>query len=381
MRQTPERTRRRSSFRLLVATLLTTSMVATGGFGALPDNPVTQAVQEVIGENAPESLLEQINSYLDQLSAPTIEPQFNETRNPPLDLVGLLIGDTTFESSDGSSLSITETPTVTSTPLITETPSSTPARTATLTATPTFTPSRTFTPTFTPTRTCSNPSTIPAVTTFYNSSAQTIEVYLVDPTCALKIYSTLGPEQSVVLDTFIGQLWWFIDTPAGRLIADYVVSSANESVDVSTGAVVVATATPSTPDAPAQFTGFTISNVDMTDDVTQFGTSITLEPGQEFYVSYSFRVFSDPCPGCVTQLVTGLGSPGTHGGTCAYNGVPGVSPGVTGSEAVTLYAPEASGTYPVVVEYHWQYSCGDALTFYGTGGAVPSQVIGQVTVP
>jgi hypothetical protein len=47
----------------------------------------------------------------------------------------------------------------------------------------------------------------------------------------------------------------------------------------------------------------------------------------------TFRVFNDPCPGCITQLVTGLNFPGSYGEWCAYDGIPGVSPGVSGSEA------------------------------------------------
>jgi hypothetical protein len=97
-------------------------------------------------------------------------------------------------------------------------------------------------------------------------------------------------------------------------------------------------------------------------------------------VTYDFQVFNDPCPGCITQLVTGLGSPGSHGGFCAYDGIPGTFPGTTGSEEITLIAPSAPGTYQVRVEYHWQFSCGDALANYGTGGAVPSQIIGRIIV-
>ena len=122
-------------------------------------------------------------------------------------------------------------------------------------------------------------------------------------------------------------------------------------------------------------------NVFLTDDISQFGTSITLEPGQEFYVSYDFQIFNDPCPGCIAQLITGLGKSGSHGEWCAYDGVPGIFPGTSGSENTTLIAPSTPGSYPVIVEYHWQYSCADALALYGSRGAVSPQVIGQVIVP
>jgi hypothetical protein len=69
-------------------------MVATGGFGTLPDNPITQTFQEEIGKNFPESILNPINSYLDELSVPTIPPQPDSSPNPPFDLIGLFLGET-----------------------------------------------------------------------------------------------------------------------------------------------------------------------------------------------------------------------------------------------------------------------------------------------
>ena len=393
-RQPPRRAPRHSSLRFLVTTLITTTMVATGGFGALPDNPVTQQLQEEIGQHVPESVLNPVNSYLEQLSAPTIQPLPTSTPNSSLDLVGLILDAMTPQSTvlesgieDQTSIPI-ETATEAGTQTITHTPSPGTV-TPTISATPTLTPTSTLTPTATatPTANCSSPSTVLASTTFFNSSQQTIKVYWVDSTCKLVLYFTLGPGQSMIQPTYIGHRWWFIDS-SGHLIADYVVSSANDVVDVSTGAVTAATATPTPTSVPTPtttnvpFTGFTVSNVNLTDDISQFGTSITIPPGQPFYVSYDFQVFNHPsCPSCITQLVTGLGMAGSHGGSCAYNGIPGLFPGVSGSEAVTLFAPEASGTYPVVVEYHWQYTCTDALANYGGGGAVSPQVIGRVTVP
>ena len=70
VRQPARRAERRSSYRFLVTALLTTTMVATGGFGALPDNAVTQALQEEIGQNLPEPLLNPLNSYLDASRIP-----------------------------------------------------------------------------------------------------------------------------------------------------------------------------------------------------------------------------------------------------------------------------------------------------------------------
>jgi hypothetical protein len=116
-------------------------------------------------------------------------------------------------------------------------------------------------------------------------------------------------------------------------------------------------------------------------DLNSAGFVATVSPGASVLVTYNFQVFNDPCPGCITQLVTGLGSSGSHGGFCAYDGVPGIFPGDSGVEEISLIAPSSPGTYNVIVEYHWQFTCADALTNYGTGGAVPRQVIGQILVP
>jgi hypothetical protein len=390
-RSTPQparRTAHRSSFRFLVTTILTTTMVATGGFGTLPDNPVTQGLQEEIGQNVPEPLLNPINSYLEQLSAPTIPPQPTSPPNPGLDLVGLLLSDTTREPMVSEEVPADEISTPIETAADTGTPTTTGTAlrgtaTATLTTTRTLTPSSTFTSTATVTPNCSAPSTTSANTTFFNSSLQTIAVYWVDFSCRLVLYATLSPGQSLIQGTYIGHRWWFIDSSTEHLIATYVVSSANDVVDVSTGAIAAATSTPTptlvpTPTATtAPSAGFYVSAV----SIDGSGSVATVPPGQPVSVTYNYQVFSDACPGCITQLVTGLGYAGSQSEWCAYDGIPGYSPGASGSESTTLLAPSTSGTYYVTVEYHWQYTCPDALANYGAGGAVPPQVIGQLIVP
>ena len=110
------------------------------------------------------------------------------------------------------------------------------------------------------------------------------------------------------------------------------------------------------------------------------GSSLVTGPGAEVTVTYDFSIYStDTCPSCIVQLVTGLGAPGTHGGTCAVDSViPFVFPGNIGTENTTLLAPTTLGTYNVTVVYSWEYSCNDALTNYPNG--VLSQIIGQITV-
>lgn len=391
-RSSPPRKNRASTVRFFVTFTLTTTMVATGAFGAIPDNPVTTTFQEEIEENIPEPFLAPLNSYLDALSVPTLPAQ-PATQPVPLDLVGFLFADTTSETSAPSNVTTTETAATVGTATIAETPVFSPTSTANLTRTPTLTPTRTptstITPTATATLTCSPPSTDFANTTFFNNSARTINIYWFDLSCRIVLTRTLNPGDSYIQSTYIGHLWEFRDSSTQQWLASYVVSAANEVVNVSTGAVTIATATPTvtatrtdtaTPPATtmaAAFVGFYVSAVDL----NGVGSVATVSPGESVVVTYNFQVFSDPCPGCITQLVTGLGSSGSHGGFCAYDGVPGVFPGATGFEEVSLTAPSVPGTYNVIVEYHWQFTCPDALTNYGTGGNVPRQIIGQIIVP
>ena len=70
-RSRPPQKNRASAVRFFATFALTTTMVATGAFGAIPDNPVTNTFQEEIEQNVPEPFLESLNSYLDELSVPT----------------------------------------------------------------------------------------------------------------------------------------------------------------------------------------------------------------------------------------------------------------------------------------------------------------------
>ena len=126
-------------------------------------------------------------------------------------------------------------------------------------------------------------------------------------------------------------------------------------------------------------TGFTINDV----NINNTGNFLTVTPGTPIDITYNFEVFNYICAGCITQLVTGLGQPDTTGDAtkCAYDSIPGLFPGKTGTEDITIITPSTPGTYPVVVEYQWQSSCEDAIKMYGTGNsAMPPQIIGQIIV-
>lgn len=49
-------------------------MLATGGFGVFPNNPLTDMYQKVLSENIPEDFLAPFNTYMESLSASTIPP-------------------------------------------------------------------------------------------------------------------------------------------------------------------------------------------------------------------------------------------------------------------------------------------------------------------
>src|SRR5688572_27296539 len=98
-RSRPPQKNRASTVRFFLTFTLTTTMIATGVLGAIPNNPITTAFQEEIGQNVPEPFLDPLNSYLDELSVPTIPPQFTSQPNPPLDVVGFFFPDTTSETS------------------------------------------------------------------------------------------------------------------------------------------------------------------------------------------------------------------------------------------------------------------------------------------
>jgi hypothetical protein len=85
--------KRRYIFHMFFAATLTTVMVATGGFGILSGNSLTDAFQNVIGENFPLELLNPFNAFMENLSAPQIPlaPDSNPNKVSPPDPVGAIL--------------------------------------------------------------------------------------------------------------------------------------------------------------------------------------------------------------------------------------------------------------------------------------------------
>jgi hypothetical protein len=142
---------------------LSTSLVATAGFGVFPSNPVSDGVRSFISENYPALVLEPINSVLQDVAVATLQGQSetvseiasaSKQTSSGVESAGLAgaagaVSSSTFtDSPTGTSTSIpsptstyTFTPTITSTPTATETPTPTPTQTMTPTYLPTWTDS------------------------------------------------------------------------------------------------------------------------------------------------------------------------------------------------------------------------------------------------
>ncbi len=97
----------------LFVVALTATMLATGGFGTLPKNPITRAAQQQISENFSDPFLEPVNAYLEQISAPTFESRPRPT-NGFIDPVGWILAG--LSSRTPEVLPPASTPTFTSVP-------------------------------------------------------------------------------------------------------------------------------------------------------------------------------------------------------------------------------------------------------------------------
>jgi hypothetical protein len=230
----------------------TVVMLASGAFGLLPNNPVTQLFQKVISEQFDYPFIEPLNSFLAQFNAPQIPEAQNAseveiTQNPLLDPVGILIGFFTSSptpgvSDDGSnnlasetetSLVATQVSVILTDVFVAESTRSmsaaTPSATSTGTSTPIATPSVTSTPTPTPTSTPTYFYPSPTVTLtstptyFYASptATQTPAYY------ALTGTPTPSDEAPFVVDTYPA------NEATGVPGAALIVVTFNEEVNIS----------------------------------------------------------------------------------------------------------------------------------------------------
>ena len=407
----PRKKKKRSRLETLITLTMTTTMVATGGFGTFPDSPITQTFQQVISENVSADFLQPFNSFMEVVSAPTIEPNpaSDSESSSPFDLFGAIVEAlspteetptvlteeevvaTVMASIEGTQTQIS---TMTSVSTVTVIPSSTvvvtgttiptvsPVPSATLATVvayvpPTSTsapPSPTSTLTSTPTST-STPSPICSTTggagitnIIWNpSSTQNINVYWVDTACNLSLVAVLTPGQSTGMSGAIGYSFRFTDASTGVLMGDYVMQGPDYTINVTNGTAALSNA------------GFSLSNISL--NTLTNGGAVFAFPNGTFTVNFDYSVWAQGnCPGCIVQLVVGMGSAGVGTTNCAYDAISGISPGASGSSpTITLTAPPAAGVYDVIVKVDEQVTCADAIAAY-PGSANQSQVIGQVVV-
>lgn len=419
--------RRGISSLLIFAT--TTAMVVTGGFGVFPDNPLIQMFQGVISESVSADFLEPFNSYMEVISAPTIQPKPDSvsTDASTLDPLGWLEALFAVDSSlpvsqvteefvnvetavalieeaqtqfaiTQSALPNTPSPTLTQTQTSTSTLSSLPTATQSMTPTWTVSPVIIFPtdtkkpqPTATNTATATNTHTATATAsptcsqnlggsvniTFTNlSSTETVTRYWVDFSCNLVSPTVMAPGVTNGGTTTIGHSYRFVNTTTGQLVGDYVVQGDNYTVDVSTG-----TATPppgategscvsTSPDTSTY--GCQISNIRL-DGVVQSSLSVAA-PNQPFTLQYDYQTWSDPaCPTCTIQLIAGMES--DPASNCDYGLPPGAYPGANGTSIMhNLTAPSSSGTWAIFIRWHRTSTC-DTFGYSGFGTVIANVIV------
>jgi hypothetical protein len=97
-------------------------------------------------------------------------------------------------------------------------------------------------------------------------------------------------------------------------------------------------------------------------DMNGFGTTITTLPGESITISLNYEIWNRiGCPACIAQIVIGIGNTPYY---CAYNGIPGIYPGVTGSNTNSITSPSIPGTYDLMFCGHRCYTCSEAFGEY-----------------
>jgi hypothetical protein len=147
----PRRPRRPSSARMLLTVTATTAMVATGGFGVFPDNPLSQTFQQVISQNVSADFLQPFNSFMEIISAPTMAIMPKTDRDQGPDIFDSIPSIKTSPPTPMPATSAVVTPTPSETSIVTQTEMPTPTTSSTPTLTPFSTSTLTPTPSTTPT--------------------------------------------------------------------------------------------------------------------------------------------------------------------------------------------------------------------------------------
>lgn len=100
--------------------------------------------------------------------------------------------------------------------------------------------------------------------------------------------------------------------------------------------------------------------------------------GQPVTLTLNYQVWNaTACPNCVNQVVVGINATAAD---CAYDGIPGLSPGVTGSKTMTLTAPTTPGTYEVRYKTILDFTCTAAKAGYNASPPGTHNAIGTIVV-
>ncbi|MEM9529442.1 MAG: OmpA family protein, partial [Pseudomonadota bacterium] len=103
------------------------------------------------------------------------------------------------------------------------------------------------------------------------------------------------------------------------------------------------------------------------------GNRATVAAGEDFQVTLDYALWNDDaCPSCRSQIVIGLNDQGLD---CAYDSVPGATPGFTGSATLDLEALPTGGTQMLRWARSLELNCADAIAKFSSDTSTP---IGEI---
>jgi hypothetical protein len=113
-------------------------------------------------------------------------------------------------------------------------------------------------------------------------------------------------------------------------------------------------------------------------DMKGDGSVAIATSGEVISSSVDFQIWNQAgCPGCIDQIVIGIGSDAQ---TCVYQGIPGLYPGKLGKSQFFLTAPTVPGTYDIRFRMTQQYNCSEGRASYEAGDIDSYEIIGRLTV-
>ena len=105
---------------------------------------------------------------------------------------------------------------------------------------------------------------------------------------------------------------------------------------------------------------------------------IVVSGGANVDVALDYFIWNHPAgPTAIKQIVPGIDSDAQD---CAYNGVPGVSPGLSSSSTTRLVAPTVPGTYEIHYHVESHFTCANAQIEYEANVPASFRTIGTIVV-